>query len=170
MDANSHDALQTRLKTLQMICMALIMGVAIFAAIVAVMTVAPPPGGTAPPTTQAGGPAPALRYVAGMLTITGCVAAFVLTMPRGRTDHRLIQPMHRTDAPADLYRMFGRFFSKRLAAYAILEAPALLGAVLTLLSSNLNDLAFVAVPLVCMLLIFPTAGKWDRFASAIPQN
>ena len=161
MDSQGETALQARLKTLQIIAFALIMGVAIFAAVVATLHVAPSSGAGAPAAANPASPVPVLRYIAGALGLTGCAIAMILTMPRGRRDYRAVESMGAASDAPDIQRLFGKFFVKRIAAYAMLEGPALFGAVLTLLSGNLNDLAFVAVPLVCMLLIFPTASKWD---------
>jgi hypothetical protein len=156
-------AVQTRLKTLQVIAIALILGVAMFAAIAAGVSMSRQArgGGVAgPPSSNRD--LNVLRYVAGALVFSGCVVALVMV---ARSSKRASLVSDVVQREQDEGQLFGRFFTVRLTAYALLEGPALFGAVLVLLGGNLFDLAIVAVPLACMLLIFPTSGKWEAFTT-----
>jgi hypothetical protein len=163
LDPTINAAMLSRLRTLQIISAALVLGVAIFAAIVATMAIAQQSAGAVSLSPPTNAPVDILRYVAGALVVTGCAIAVGLNVTAGRSGGTT-NPGSESDGMADLSALFARFFMRRLTAYALLEGPALFGAVLVLLGGNFSDLAFVGVPLTLMLLMFPTTGKWENFA------
>ncbi len=56
-----------------------------------------------------------------------------------------------------------RFSVATIMSSAILEGAALLGIVVYLMGGQPDLLAVAALPVVIMLLLFPTAGRWRRF-------
>lgn len=167
-------AIQPRLRVLQMIAGALIMGVVVFA-MVAIAT-GNRGGGGAGGSGGAPGPASAsaatLRYVAAAVLFSGITVAFIMNavMRKSVAGPPDFQQTGERE-PLSIHLVFNRFFTMTIISLALLEGPALFGAVIVLLTGDMPDLAFVAVPVVGMLALYPTQNKWRNLlqsAAAMP--
>lgn len=133
-----------RLGMLRILVLALGAGAAMFA-----LTgfVAAGPGAT-------GGQPMVLRTVWAALAVSELGAYLVVR-------HGLV-PRGGTDLPRDA--LLGRFASLTLIGAALVEALALFGGIIHLLTQELTDLALAAVPLIGLFFVFPTDARWTRFA------
>lgn len=162
-------AVNARLKMLRIIAFALIAGVVMFATIVVLLTVSQQKqnAGGPPLATSQQADLNLLRIIAGAMVL-GCGSVAIVLLARGpgpESVNLTAVEDDRGQADARAAALVARFFVQRLMVLALLEAPALFGVVLVLLGGNLSDLAFVAAPLLGMILAFPTGGQWERFAA-----
>jgi hypothetical protein len=147
-----------------MIAGALIMGVAIFAAIAVVVgggQNAQPPGGS---SAGGGSMIQTLRLVAGAVMMGGIIGAVAFTAFNRKSAAQLRQTAGANTTEEELQsQLFARFFISAIISMALLEGPALFGAVIVLMGGNAMDLILVAIPVTAMVAMFPTTGKWQRF-------
>lgn len=163
--APMNSEIQARLRVLQMIAGALIMGVAAFAAIAVVVgggQNAQPPGSSA---AGGGSMIQTLRLVAGAVMMGGIIGAVAFMAFNRKSAAQLRQYAGATAHEDELQsQLFGRFFVGAIISMALLEGPALFGAVIVLMGGNAMDLVLVAIPVAAMVATFPTTGKWERFS------
>jgi hypothetical protein len=172
------------LRIVQMIVLALLLGVGALAAIVAL---APAPAGLATTlplplvavavTVASLVLAPLLRQ--GLLRAGGDGARRIATglerdgrpepsAPESRDGHHSALPPPRATHEA---QPFARFQVATVAAAAVLEGAALLSVTTAFVTAQPGVLALAAAPLLLMLLAcFPTAARWRRYAAAVPER
>ncbi len=146
---NDHfvPTIESRLRILQMIVGAMIIGL-VLAAVVFALNL---------PTTPTFGPS--LRIV--LLIVTSALIAFCIGVRFIVRRNALQQP--RTDNDVSPQQVFNQFFILILTTAAILEGACLFGLIVFLLSGDQIDLAIAAVPFAIMILLaFPTRGRWQN--------
>ncbi len=144
-----------RLTSLQVIGVALISGVVMFA-LIAWMEA---PAGSTP-----GNVIMILRYAWGVLAVSELPMMFILRQAmHGRA------ALLRRHAPKDGEHstidaaVFAIFRGWSIIALAIPESLALFGCVIMLLSGQPLDGWLVVAPVVAMLAVFPTSSRWETF-------
>lgn len=142
-----------KLRTLQIVCVGLILGVASFAAVLFLLR---------PPTGWAFDPVAAAGILAGLLAV---ILAFFLPRLLTSALERRLQGQA-ASGPALEAALHQGFASQLVVAAALLEAGCLLNLVLSFLTPSYF---FYLVPLVLLGLLalkIPTAGSVDRWLAA----
>lgn len=162
-DPDVQPVIQARLRVLKMLATALIGGVVIFAAIVAVTVTQRSTGGGTP--SPGGGPsADMMRIIAGVLLFSAIAASTVIAMVVPKQCRAMLAHDQRgNDRDHDQMLLLARFFTARLMSLALFEGAALFITVVVLLHGQMLDLIFTGVAVLAMLIQFPTAGRWRRF-------
>jgi hypothetical protein len=154
-----------RVRVLQIIAAALILGVLIFL-VVAVVIVQQRGGGLG----QQADP-PFVSYVAlGFFAVALLVCTFVPALAVGGQVRRVAagtwQPPQKVPAtayPSDAAKLLAVYQTRTVIAYALLEGPAFLGCIAYLSEAQTIALAVAAAAVLLMLLTFPTrlrANLW----------
>lgn len=155
--------LRPRLRVLQIIAVALVMGVLLFGAVVAVMPPSPGGGGGGGAGTAGTGlDLQMMRLICLALAASGVVGGLVIKQAMMR---RPASPPLDSDMgmPGASGPAFQRFFGATIVGHALLEGPALFAIVIYLLGRDPIDLAIAGGCVVLMAMLhFPTAGRAIR--------
>ena len=181
MTFESDISLQKRLTPLHLIGACLITGVIVFAGVA--LTMGPIGGTAAAPatTTPGGGPLSMpmlMRLIWGVLALTQIPLAFFIRQPMinraagvRRSDSSLANAGRSGAGDDDMHMpTFNTFGTASLISLALLESLALLGAIIVLMSGDTIDLLLVGVPVLLMLAVFPTIGRWRSFDHAVERR
>lgn len=153
------------LRPLQMIVAALIVGVITFTIVALAVGGMQSGPGQAPAPAQAGSLSMAntLRLVCAAL-----IAGTLMVFPIVRRGQIGVLSRQTSGGDADdRARLMQAFTATTIIGGALAEGPALFGAVILLLTGELQDLILIAVPLLVLLFRFPTAGRWESFVRGI---
>lgn len=148
--------LSARLRILQIIIAALIMGLVLFGLIVLNMAVQPPSTATHGTTTA---PVDVLRLVWAFLLVMELPFYFVF---RSLTKRDVM----RYDDPSDEF-IFQRYFVITLIGAALAEGVSLFGAVILLIGRQPIDAALILPGLLAMALLFPTVGRFESYRRSV---
>ena len=168
MDTDPPSDESAALRTLQIIIAALFFGSLIFGVIAFLLG---PVGQQPPPATPASGQAAAggMPMPAMLRLVWGALAAGELLMfpVVRRANLKLLVEEPAADEQADREALMQSFRQLSIIAGALADGAALFGGVILLLTGNPMDLLLVALPLLALAIMFPTAGKWDAFTAKI---
>jgi hypothetical protein len=168
MDTNRPSTESAALRTLQLTIAALFFGSLVFGVIAFFLGPVgqqPPPAPPASGQAAAGGmPMPALlRLVWGALA-AGELLMFPIVR---RANLKLLVEEPATDEQADRESLIQSFRQLSIIAGALAEGLALFGGVILLLTGNPMDALLVALPLLALAVMFPTAAKQQAFVQRI---
>jgi len=142
-----------RLRTLQIIVLALAGGVGVFAIIASIMQ---------PTSTVQPGQVNMLRIV--------CLVLLAVMAPFGLAFRTMSTASPHAAEPDDRAIM-SRFFMSTIIGCATLEGPALFAAVIYLISRNPIDLLIAGIPLAMMIvLFFPTSMRFEDYRRNVRER
>ena len=144
------------LRILKMIAIALVMGVATFGTIVALMS----------PMTGA----PAESGLLDMLRLV-CLGLFIPGVVVPIVYHKAtISKLRALEFSPDEESLAKAFTMTTIIGLAMMEGPALLACVIALLSHNPLDLLLGLPPLLLMLWRFPSESRWRSFVEHVRET
>jgi len=157
------------IRTIQIIVGAMILGIVVFAIVGLALggvaqgqSVAPPGGGQAGGLSQ-----PNLLRLIWLVMVAGMLPAGVLL--RRMQSGQAVRSV--ADAEAiDREALLPVYMTMTIISAAMAEGAALFGCVMLLLSGSPMDLIFIALPLLVMLWLFPTPGKWRGFVERVERE
>jgi len=157
------------LRALQIIVGAMIVGIVVFAVIGMALGGVAQGQGTAPPAAgQTGGLSfENLLRLIWLLMVVGLIAAGAVLRRTQVNQAVRVSAADEAIGREDLLRLFT---TMTIISAAMAEGAALFGCVMLLLGGAPVDLVFIAAPLLVMLWLFPTPGRWQGFVRRVEDE